>query len=113
MLRKLIGDVMRSGFLLDEKVKNLLPVALSSMLERLAKHLLWARVMDAIIKNKIGLAAWIADRPSREALRDLNDVLLRVAAVHAKRVKLHQLAAIVLVQPTLIAQSRKIFPRAA
>ena len=40
----------------------------------------------------------LLDRPAGERARDLGDVLLRVAAVDAERVQLHQLAAVVLVQ---------------
>jgi hypothetical protein len=38
------------------------------------------------------------DRPAGERAGDLGDVLLRVAAVDAQRVQLHQLAAVVLVE---------------
>ena len=41
----------------------------------------------------------VVNRPARERARHFGDVLLRVAAVDAERVQLHQLAAVVLVQP--------------
>ena len=41
------------------------------------------------------------DRPAREDARHLDDVLLRVAAVDAERVQLHQLARVVLVEAAL------------
>ena len=41
------------------------------------------------------------DRPARQDARDFDHVLLRVAAVHAERVQLHQLARVVLVQAAL------------
>ena len=41
----------------------------------------------------------LLDRPAGERARHLGDVLLRVAAVDAERVQLHQLARVVLVQP--------------
>ena len=41
----------------------------------------------------------VVDRPAGERARHFGDVLLRVAAVDAERVQLHQLAAVVLVQP--------------
>ena len=44
----------------------------------------------------------LLDRPARERARDFDDVLLRIAAIDAKRVQLHQLAPVVLVEPALL-----------
>src|SRR6266850_5035277 len=52
-----------------------------------------------VCSSDLGAPARILDRPSGERARDLGDVFLRVAAVHAERVQLHQLAAVVLVEP--------------
>ena len=48
----------------------------------------------------------IVNRPAGERTRHLGHVLLRVAAVHAERVQLHQLAAVVLVQSLSAAGCR-------
>ena len=44
------------------------------------------------------IAARIGDRPAGKAFSDLDDVLLRVAVVDAKRVKLHQFAGVIFVE---------------
>ena len=61
-----------------------------------------------------GLCVGLADGPAGEAARDRDHVLLRVAAVHAQRVQLHQLAAVVLVQPVRLPRQllRQVAPRA-
>ena len=51
--------------------------------------------------NEITALLRAVDRPARQDPRDLDDVLLRVAAVHAERVEFHQLARVVLVQAGL------------
>ena len=58
-------------------------------------------VVEAVVEVELRLLLLqAADRPAREAARDLGDVALRVAAVDAKRVQLHELAPVVLVEPS-------------
>src|SRR6266576_1415776 len=42
------------------------------------------------------------DRPASERTRDLDDILLRVAAIDPERVELEQLAAVILVEAALL-----------
>ena len=46
---------------------------------------------------------WLLQRPSGEDAGNLGDIFLRVAAIHAERVQLHQLAAVVFVQAAALA----------
>src|ERR1039457_6828181 len=61
-----------------------------------------AIVMDAVVKEELRVAPRLLDRPSGKCLRDIDDVFLRVSAVHAERVQLHKFAAIVLIQAALL-----------
>ena len=67
--------------------------------ELLPEDRLLARVVDRRIEDE--LAGLPVERPSGERARDFLHVLLRVAAVDAERVQLHQLARIVLVEAAL------------
>ena len=57
-----------------------------------------AGVVQPRVEREAAALPRVVDRPPREGARDLGHVLLRVAAVHAERVQLHQLAAVVLVE---------------
>ena len=75
-------------------------------LDPVAEHQLLAAVVQARVEDVAAALARIADRPAGERARDLGHVLLRVAAVDAQRVQLHQLAAVVLVQPSFLPVAR-------
>ena len=64
-----------------------------------AQHGLLAFIVHAVVVKEIAALARLANGPAREAARHFRDVLLRVAAVDAERVQLHQLARVVFVQP--------------
>ena len=51
---------------------------------------------------------WIVNRPPGERTRHFGHVFLRVAAIDAQRVQLHQLAAVVFVQSTRARLGRLI-----
>ena len=53
-------------------------------------------------KKNSRIALRLPDRPAGEGARDFDHVLLRVSAIHAERVQLHQLAAVIFVQAALL-----------
>ncbi len=63
----------------------------------MAQHHLLAFVVQLVVVEESAAAPRLQDGPAGEAARHFGDVLLRVAAVHAERVQLHQLAAIVFI----------------
>src|SRR5579884_3910579 len=63
-----------------------------------AEHRFLAFVVYAIVIKESAALIRSTNGPAGEATRDFNDVLLRVAAVYSKRVQLHQLAGVILVQ---------------
>ena len=67
----------------------------------MAQNDLFALIVQARPVKKQPLLIWLLNRPTGEATRDLLHVFLRVAAVHAHRVQLHQLARVVLIQTTI------------
>ena len=88
-----------------ELVEHLFPVLdAASGLERVAEHPLDAAIVGLLVEDEAARLARLPQRPSRERARDVDDVLLRVAAVDAERVQLHQLAAVVFIQPSAAAQ---------
>ena len=60
-------------------------------------------------RRRTPIATRVGDRPSGEAFCDLDDVLLRVAAVDAERVQFHQLAGVVLVDAAFCCCRRNGF----
>ena len=82
-----------------EDVEHLLAVGLAAArLDDVAEHHLLAGVVQARVEREAAALPRAVDRPAGERARHLGDVLLRVAAVDAERVQLHQLAAVVLVE---------------
>src|SRR5688572_10431609 len=97
-----------------EDVEYLLAVGLSAAgLDDVAEHDLLPGIVDARLEDEAPAAFHptapsprggapglprVLDRPARERARDFGHVLLRIAAVDAERVQLHQLAAVVLVE---------------
>src|SRR6478609_9022947 len=53
--------------------------------------------MHPRIESEFATLPGLLYRPAREAPRDFDDVLLRIPVVDPKRVKLHQLASVVLI----------------
>src|SRR5215210_425684 len=83
-------------------VEYLLAIVHAAALDPMSEHDFLAGIVQARIESEsVAVLPWIVDRPSRESARDLGDVLLRVSAIHAECVQLHQLAAVVLVQAAL------------
>ena len=82
-----------------QDVEDLFAVAFAAAgFDDVAEHDLLAGIVQARIEAEAAAEPRRLNRPAGERARDLGDVLLRVAAVDAERVELHQLAPVVLVQ---------------
>src|SRR5262245_52648598 len=83
-----------------EDVEHLLAVGLpAARFDQVSEHDLLSRIVDTRLEDEAAALTGIGNRPAREGTRDFRHVLLRIPAVDAERVQLHQLAAVVLVQP--------------
>src|SRR5437879_13888480 len=65
-------------------------------------HHLRIGVMQPVAKPELRVALWLPNGPAGEAARHFDDVLLRISAIDAERMKLHQLAAVIFVQAALL-----------
>ena len=74
--------------------------------DAVAEHDLLAVCRVCAVRRRIPASGRPRDGPAGEARGDLHDVLLRVAAVDAERVQLHQLARVVLVEALLAPPER-------
>ena len=63
------------------------------------QHLFFPRVMGPVVELEPPSLLGTLDAPAREDARDVDHILLGIAAVHAQRVELEQLAGVVLVDP--------------
>ena len=61
----------------------------------------FALVMHLVVVEEATALAGFVDGPAGEAARDLDDILLRVAAVDAQRMEFHQFTRVIFVQATL------------
>src|SRR5262245_35948933 len=77
-------------------------------LDLVAEHDLLGGIVECGNKTERAVAI---DRPSGKRARDLDDVLLRVAAFDAERVQFEQLPSVVFVQPTDALLSRRRIAR--
>src|SRR5258708_28883571 len=68
-----------------------------------SKNLFRAVVVLSRIVKENAFFVWLAYRPAGKAASDLLDILLRVSAVNTERVKLHQLAGVILVNAAGLA----------
>ena len=115
-LRRLVADEMPRELGRDERrrrrrvrddVEHVLAVFLSAAgREAVSKHRLFARVVRFGPENESAALA-DGDAPTGQRSRHLDDVMLRVAAVHAQRVQLHQLAGVVLVETAPLSGARR------
>ena len=88
-----------------EDVEHLLAVLdTAAGAERVSQHRLACSVVQLLAKRVKARIGRPAGRPARERARDLDHVVLRVAAVDAEGVQLEQLAPVVLVQPPARAE---------
>src|SRR5262245_3248529 len=66
------------------------------------EHHLLTVVVHPITKDESGGTPRLVDRPTGEAARHLQHILLRVAAINAHRVQLHELTGVILVDAGLV-----------
>src|SRR5690349_11769418 len=92
----------RGVWIARQNVENFLAVLHSSLVNFVPQHGLHAGVMQAIFKEKFRIAPRLPDALSGEGLRDIDDVVLRVPAIHAERVQFHEFAAVIFIQPTVL-----------
>ena len=90
-----------------QDVEHFLAIVLAAAgLDLVSEHDLLAVVVHARLELEAAALPRVRNRPTRERARHFLHVLLRVAAVDAKRVQFHQLARVVLVQsarPAILA----------
>src|SRR4051812_19111943 len=70
----------------------------AASLDDAAEHDLLPFVVQPRVEDELAALSGPVDRPPGERTRHLGDVLLRIAAVHAERVELQQLASVVFVK---------------
>src|SRR5688500_6821070 len=96
------GDERRGGWMPAEVANRPLAMLDTAITVLLTEHGPRSRLVPQRIERKSdGAAGQSADRPSSQYLRELQDIVLRVPAVHAERVELEQLARVVLVEAAL------------
>ena len=66
-----------------------------------AEYNFLAFIVQLVVVEKAASFARLENGPAGEAARHLRYILLRITAVHAERVQLHQLAAVVFIQAAL------------
>ena len=85
-----------------QQVDHLVALVLAAAPDPMAEDDLVPAVVDPLVEEELRLGLpRVAHRPAGEAAGDLGHVLLRVAAVDAEGVQLHDLARVVLVEPPL------------
>ena len=105
-LRQLVRNMVRRVRIARQNVEDFLAVFHSALVNLVSEHGLHAGVMEALFKEKFRIAPRLPDAPSGERLRDVDDVILRVSAIHAERVQFHQLAPVILIQAALLFRFR-------
>jgi hypothetical protein len=101
-LRQLLGNEVRRGRMPRQNIQHLLAVFdAAAGRDHVAQHDLLALVVQLVVVEEAAAFTRLLNAPAGEAARHFGDVFLRVAAVHAERVQLHQLAPVVLVQAAL------------
>src|SRR5262249_26992700 len=96
---QLARDELRGRRMVREQLQHLHTFLLAVVFDLVSENGLRARLVHALIEIEISAAAWIANGPTSEAFRNFRNITLRVTAIDTERVQLHQLAAVVLVQP--------------
>src|SRR6266481_7019258 len=71
-----------------------------------AEHDFRSAVVHALPEDKTGALAGSADAPAGEATRHFSDIVLRITAVHAERVQLHQLTRVILIESPALLRLR-------
>src|SRR6185312_8216166 len=85
--------------MMREHLQRLHTFLLAILLEFLAQHDLCTGLVHALFKLEFTALLRLLDGPSGEHLCELGHILLRVSAIYAEGVQLHDLARVVFVQP--------------
>ncbi len=88
--------------MLRQKLNHFFAVAHPAGVNFLAEHNLRVGIVHLVVKFEFRILPRLFDRPSRKAARHFRNIFLRVAAVHSKRVQLHQFAAVIFIQPAVL-----------
>src|SRR6185295_2521047 len=92
-------DELRGGRMACQKIDDLNTVVHAAERDPPPQHDFLARIVQAWLETKLGIAARPQKRPAGKAARDFTHVLLRVAAIDAKSMKFHQLASVIFIEP--------------
>src|SRR5579871_6048601 len=90
---------MRGGGMMRHDIEHFLSILhTTASRDRHTEHYFLSVVMEPWIEREGAAALRLIDRPTGEAARYFGDIFLRIAAIHAQRVKLQQLAPVILIQ---------------
>ena len=101
-LGELFRNEVRGGRRVREHVEDVHAFLLAAVVDGLLQNCFIAGLVALGIELKLAAVVGLRDGPSGEDAREFGNVILRVAAIHSERVQLHQFAAVIFVQPTLI-----------
>src|SRR5260370_34506698 len=84
--------------MMGQDVQHLHTFVFTMIADLVSKNVLRTRLVGALVEVEAAALLRLLDAPAREHLRQLGDVLLRVAAVHTEGVKFHDFASVVFIQ---------------
>src|SRR3984885_342962 len=99
---------MRGRRMVRQHLQRLEPFVDVRFEEFLAHYRFGSRIVTPRVKLELPAVIWLRDRPSGQHSSEFGDVRLRVSAVYAECVQLHDLAAIILVQAALAILARRL-----
>ena len=85
-----------------QQIDHVFAVAHATGVNLLPQHDLGIGIVHAVIEFECCLLLGLLDRPPGEAARHFGDIFLGVPTIDAQRVQLHQLAAVIFVQPARV-----------
>src|ERR1041385_8571679 len=86
--------------MMRQNVQHLLAFLFAVLANLAAQDMFVARLMRPLVELEAAAELRFFNRPSCKYLGQFGNVLLRVAAVHAQRVQLHDFSRVIFVQPT-------------
>ena len=113
--RELFGNEASRTRIPRQHLQHLRPFFFTVFFDAMTQHNFIARFVHGRLELEPSALARLGQSPSGEDLRNFSYIRLRVAAIHAERVKFHQFAAIVFIQPVcslLLAGDRAARPEA-
>src|SRR5262249_34912481 len=97
---ELRGNETSCTWMFRKDIDDYFAIANSTGIDLMSKNSLFSVVVQARAEDKFTTALGPFDGPSGQSACDFLNVLLRTAAINAKRVQFHQLAGVILVNPT-------------